>query len=336
MSHLLFVVSGPAGSGKTSLVRHIVTQHRDLRRVVTTTTREPRPGEIDGADYHFKSRSEFERLIQKGAFVEHAEYNNNFYGLTKKELEERVEHGDAIAILEIQGAKAIREAGIPHKSIFILPPSIDELRARLEGRDSDTTESIANRLKIAEGELALAQTYDFQVVNDEFDRTAAKIWKFIRAEGNEGIGDFDELRYTALEVHAGANVFPLCVPHAEWWNGPHLSFEVEPEYRLCRWLPGYIERGGPDCELYIVVGEQPDPAEDPIYGEIVIGDNERASFEDTDWSSLERGKYVEIGVFNTPTGDERMVIRTHVEPKPTQDCLFPELPGLPDSIQKAP
>ncbi len=185
MSHLLFVVSGPAGSGKTSLTKCVVTQHPKISRVVTTTTRDPRTGEVDGRDYHFKTRSEFERLLQQDAFVEHAEYNGDLYGLTKKELEERVDCGPAIAILEIQGAKAIRETGIPHRSIFVLPPSMDELRVRLKERGSDTTESVENRLKIAEVELAVAQSYDFQVVNDNLDRAVEAIWRFIGEKTKE-------------------------------------------------------------------------------------------------------------------------------------------------------
>lgn len=166
MPHLLFVVSGPAASGKTTIVTKVLERLPEFKRLVTTTTRPPRPGEEAGIDYHFVSKNNFRLLIQSGAFVEHAEYNNELYGLTKVELTAKLSVAPCLAILETNGAKAIRASGIPHCSIFIRPPNIEDLQERIQTRGGDSTKNMKNRLEIAKRELECADQYDFQIYNN--------------------------------------------------------------------------------------------------------------------------------------------------------------------------
>lgn len=185
MSYFLFVVSGPAGSGKTTLVENIVSQHSEISRLVTTTTRSPRKGEEDGIDYYFKNPADFEKMLEDNQFVEHASYNNNYYGLTKNELYSKLEQGPAIAILDVQGAAAIRELEIPHKSIFIKCSNINELIQRLHDRAADSPESIKNRLAIAANEMLEAGKYDFCIRNHEIEEATQELWNYIRENSEE-------------------------------------------------------------------------------------------------------------------------------------------------------
>lgn len=185
MPHLLFVVSGPSGSGKSTLVEQLIAEHPDIRRLTTTTTRNPRHGEVDEHDYYFRTRNDFKELIMANAFVEYAEYNGNLYGLTQQELDEKLLKSPAIAILETQGAQTIRDSGIAHRSVFINPPSVNELKKRIYERAADSAESIANRLHIAGGELLEASQYDIQIRNDDLNTATAALWTYIEEKTKE-------------------------------------------------------------------------------------------------------------------------------------------------------
>lgn len=185
MVNLLFIVSGPAGCGKTTLVEKVVKEHPEVRRLVTTTTRDPRKGEVEGGDYYFQSRSSFEARIAAEEFIEYATYNGNLYGLTKSEMHAKLEIGPAIAILDVQGADTIRKLEIPHKSIFVLPPSWEELKRRIEARGTESPESIANRIDIAAHELLQVDKFDWAFPNADIEHSFERLWNYIR-ENSEG------------------------------------------------------------------------------------------------------------------------------------------------------
>ncbi|MER3502247.1 MAG: hypothetical protein IMHGJWDQ_002018 [Candidatus Fervidibacter sp.] len=167
----LFVVSGPSGVGKGTVVAEVLRRLPHLRRVITYTTRPPRPGEVPDRDYHFVSREEFERLKEQGAFLEWAEVYGNFYGSPKQEVDRLLAKGyDAVLVVDVQGALAIKRQRPEAVLIFLQPPSVDELRRRLEARGSDPPEVIEGRLAKAEWEMQQAHQFDYTVLNDELER----------------------------------------------------------------------------------------------------------------------------------------------------------------------
>lgn len=145
-----------------------------LERAVSATTRAPRPGEVDGVDYHFLDRQAFERAVDNGEFLEWVEYSGNLYGTLRREVDDKLARGlDVILEIELQGARAVHAAMPDAVTIFVAPPSLAELRARLQGRATEPDDSIDSRLRIAETEVAAASEFDFVVVNDEADKAAA-------------------------------------------------------------------------------------------------------------------------------------------------------------------
>jgi len=143
---------------------------------VSATTRAPRPGEIDGLHYHFMSRPAFERAVDDGRFLEWVEYSGNFYGTLRREVDDKLARGlDVILEIELQGARAIHAALPEAVTIFVAPPSLAELRARLRGRATEADDTIAARMRIAETEVAAASEFDFVVVNDEAEQAAARL-----------------------------------------------------------------------------------------------------------------------------------------------------------------
>lgn len=164
---LLVVVSGPAGSGKSTLVENLIQKHPECaRRAITATTRKPRPGEEDGVDYFFLERAEFTSMIESGDFVEHTEFNGNLYGTPRYSLERELAKGGVVLlVIEVEGAEAVK-AIFPHALfIFIIPPTPTELRNRLVNRGTESREEIENRLTIARREIARMSHYDFLVIN---------------------------------------------------------------------------------------------------------------------------------------------------------------------------
>lgn len=164
---LIFIISAPAGTGKTTLVRMLCDEFDCVAESISFTTRKPRPNEKEGKDYFFISKEEFEKKIQEGEFLEHAKVFEHYYGTSKKVVEtERSRGKHVILVIDTQGAMQLREF-LPAVFIFISPPSLEELRSRLIARKADTKESIENRLSWAEKEMTLASRYDYQIVNDD-------------------------------------------------------------------------------------------------------------------------------------------------------------------------
>lgn len=165
---LLFVVSGPSGAGKDTLVEGLRARHDRLLYSISATTRSPRPGERDGVDYFFLSREEFERRLSESGFLEHREYNGNLYGTPRSFIDEALRTGyDVIVKPEVNGAIAIKERYPDAVLVFIVPDRFSSLRMRLEARRTETNEAIAARLAIAQDELRFVRRFDYLVVNEE-------------------------------------------------------------------------------------------------------------------------------------------------------------------------
>lgn len=181
----LFVISGPSGAGKGTLVALLSSSVPDAWVSVSATTRKPREGEQDGKDYFFLSREEFERLIAEDELLEWAEYSGNYYGTPLSNVLQKMEEGRQVILeIEVQGAKQIKEKIPQAKLIFIEPPSFDELERRLRHRNTETEASIKRRLETAKLELSAKEEYDIQLVNDNLEEAAAKLASYI--EENAG------------------------------------------------------------------------------------------------------------------------------------------------------
>lgn len=177
----LFVVSGPSGAGKGTLVACAREVLPDLSLAVSATTRAPRPGEVDGTTYYFLTVDEFQRLIEEGSFIEWARVHGNCYGTLVSEVERAFAQGSSLILeIDVQGALQVRERFPEAVLIFIAPPSVEVLRERLRGRGTETADVIDLRLANAEHELALADQYDRVLVNDELERATTELVDIIR------------------------------------------------------------------------------------------------------------------------------------------------------------
>lgn len=181
---ILFVISAPSGTGKTTLLRRVMTRLGGLHFSVSHTTREPRPGEQDGRDYHFIPRQEFETMIEGNSFVEWARVHDNLYGTSTAGVEGQLTLGeDVILDIDVQGAAIIRESSeLEGVHIFIAPPRLAILEERLKGRNTDSEETIQLRLKNAVTEMESAPSYDYLIVNDDLDEAVEMLSSIIIAE----------------------------------------------------------------------------------------------------------------------------------------------------------
>jgi guanylate kinase len=180
---LLIVISGPAGTGKGTVVGKLLEKNPNIKLSISKTTRKPRPGEKEGVNYFFVSREQFEEEIKNERFLEYAEYNNNYYGTPKDFVFEALEKGfDVILEIETKGALQIKKVFSDAVLIFLLPPSIEELYKRLVKRGTESEDEIRARLEIAKNEIKLVPEYDYCVINDNVDDAAEKIQKIIEVE----------------------------------------------------------------------------------------------------------------------------------------------------------
>jgi guanylate kinase len=183
----VFVITGPSGVGKGTLIRALLDQLPGLELSVSATTRTPRPGEQNGVHYHFLSREEFAKRVDEGDFVEHAEYSGNCYGTLRSELNRRLADGIPVVLeIEVQGARQVREKLPEAVQVFIAPPSRDALRSRLVGRGTDTTEQVERRLQTADFELAAQPEFAHVVVNDRLDDAIASLVEVVTGELQTG------------------------------------------------------------------------------------------------------------------------------------------------------
>ena len=178
----LFIISAPSGAGKTSLVKQLVSESDDVNVSVSHTTRPMRPGEQDGVDYHFVDKEQFVSMVEHSAFLEHAKVFDNYYGTSQQHVERQLLNGkDVILEIDWQGARQVRRLIEDSLSIFILPPSSDALRQRLENRGQDNTEIIQRRMQDAVNEMSHYAEFDYLVVNDEFDHALQELKCIIHA-----------------------------------------------------------------------------------------------------------------------------------------------------------
>lgn len=165
----LFIISAPSGSGKTTLCKKLLEDDLELAHSISATTRPSRPGEKDGVDYHFISKSDFERMIEEGAFLEYEENFGNFYGTPRKFITDSLKESKSVLLsIDVKGAMKVRKA-YPEESVlvFILPPSLKALKSRLESRRQDGKETILDRLKLAKKEISYKSRYDYRIINDK-------------------------------------------------------------------------------------------------------------------------------------------------------------------------
>ncbi|MCS7459451.1 guanylate kinase [Paenibacillus doosanensis] len=180
---ILVVLSGPSGVGKGTVCKALRQCAPELIYSVSATTREPRQGEVDGVNYFFKSREQFQKLIQEDQMLEWAEYVGNFYGTPRKFVEDTLNSGkDIILEIEVQGALKVKQKFPQGVFIFLLPPSMDELESRIVGRGTESEESIRSRMSVAMGEIRLLEHYDYAIVNDRVELACSRIQSIIVAE----------------------------------------------------------------------------------------------------------------------------------------------------------
>lgn len=185
----LFVVSGPSGAGKGTLLSQVIERIPDAWVSVSATTRSPRPGEIEGVHYFFLDTDHFKSLVEQDGFLEWAQVHDNFYGTLKKSVVDHMNAGDQVILeIDVQGALQVRKALPEAHLVFIEPPSLEELEGRLRQRGTETEDVISSRMKTAEVELAQKMEYDVQVVNDDLERAVDELVEVINSFANDTKG----------------------------------------------------------------------------------------------------------------------------------------------------
>ena len=193
---VLIVISGPSGAGKGTICKALLEKHDDLFLSVSATTREPRKGEVHGVNYYFLTKNEFTKKVDEGDFLEWAEVYGNYYGTPKSAVEEMLESGKNVILeIDIQGALRVKENSDDGVFIFILPPSMEELKQRIINRGSETPESLVRRFESAYQEINYISKYNYGVVNDTVEDAVQKIENILAAEKCR----VDRLRHPILE-----------------------------------------------------------------------------------------------------------------------------------------
>jgi guanylate kinase len=183
------VITGPSGVGKGTLIRTLRARLPELQLSVSATTRAPRPGERDGVDYHFLSDADFQRRVEAGDFVEHATYAGRRYGTLRSELERRTAGGRPVLLeIEVEGARQVRETMPEAVQVFVAPPSLEALRARLVGRGTDDPATVAARLEVAREELSARDEFAHVVVNDRLEDAVDELERIVRESLARGRG----------------------------------------------------------------------------------------------------------------------------------------------------
>lgn len=180
---MLLVISGPSGTGKGTLIKRLMEEDPTLVFSVSATTRAPRPGEIDGVHYHFVTNEQYDQLVAENAFVEYATVHGNRYGTLRSEVYERLQRGENVVLdIDVQGALNVIASEKEKVSIFILPPSMKELRERLTGRGTETEEAVERRLHNAVWEISQKDRYEYKVINDDLEVCVRTLQAIIEAE----------------------------------------------------------------------------------------------------------------------------------------------------------
>ena len=183
---LLLVVSGPSGAGKGTICKALLNKNDKIKLSVSATTRKPRNGEVHGVNYFFIEKEEFTKMVENGEFLEHAQIYDNFYGTPKAAIIECLEKGqDVILEIEMQGARQIKEVYPEGVFIFVLPPSLEELKSRIVGRGTETQEEIEKRFSCAFEEINQIVNYDYFIVNEDIEKSVSDVEAIICAEKNK-------------------------------------------------------------------------------------------------------------------------------------------------------
>ncbi|MBR6163462.1 guanylate kinase [bacterium] len=183
MAGKLFIIAGCSGVGKGTLIKEFLKKNNDIIFSVSYTTRQPRPGEENGVNYFFISKSEFEEMIKHDGFIEHAEFSGNYYGTGKAFIEKKLAKGQNVLLeIEVKGCRQVKSKIPDAVSIFILPPSLDELEHRLRGRNTESEEVIERRLSIAKSELEESKHFDYCVVNDNIENALSEMQKIYESK----------------------------------------------------------------------------------------------------------------------------------------------------------
>lgn len=194
---MLIVLSGPSGSGKGTIIKSLLSSRKDTVLSISVTTRPPRPGEVDGVHYFFRTRDEFEEMIASDTLLEYAEYNGNYYGTPEEAIKKWLAEGKNVLLeIEVQGAEQVMDHRSDLVSIFITIPSMEELERRLRDRGTENEQTIRGRMEVARRELTRAFRYDYVVLNDEVEQAVGRINTIIDAEKMR----YSRMEKTVLEV----------------------------------------------------------------------------------------------------------------------------------------